>query len=277
MAEPHPPSPAPCGAESSSGQPVTIVPAEREPIIQFRDVRKAFGSKVVYEDLDLDVYEGEVLTIIGGSGTGKSVLLKLLLGLMQVDGGSIRAFGEEITEMGPATLLALRRRIAMLFQGGALFDSMTVEQNLRYPLHEHGWKDRDQVQARVSEVLEMVGLPGVEKLMPAELSGGMKKRVGLARAIAVGPEVILYDEPTTGLDPINIRRINGMIRGMQRRLGVTSVVVTHDMDSAFTVADRFAMVYERRIGFVGTREETEHSEIPWVRDFVVGGRGELED
>jgi len=252
-------------------------PAERESIIQFRGVKKAFGPKVVYDGLDLDVYEGEVLTIIGGSGVGKSVLLKLLLGLMRADGGSIRAFGEEVTEMQPAAMNALRRKIAMLFQGGALFDSMTVEQNIKYPLHEHGWRDPDQIRARVTEVLDMVGMPGVEKLMPAELSGGMKKRVGLARAIAVGPQVILYDEPTTGLDPINIRRINGMIRNMQRRLGVTSIVVTHDMDSAFTVADRFAMVYDARIGFVGSRDETEQSDIPWVRDFVVGGRGELED
>jgi phospholipid/cholesterol/gamma-HCH transport system ATP-binding protein len=164
----------------------------------------------------------------------------------------------------------------MLFQGGALFDSMTVEQNIKYPLREHAWGDEERIQARVDQVLEMVGLPGVEKLYPAELSGGMKKRVGLARAIAIQPDVLLYDEPTTGLDPINIRRINGLIRDLQKRLGVTSIVVTHDMDSAFTVADRFAMIYERKVGFVGTRAETEQSEIPWVKDFIVGGRGVLD-
>jgi phospholipid/cholesterol/gamma-HCH transport system ATP-binding protein len=248
-----------------------------EPLIRFAGVHKAFGPKVIYRDLDLEVYPGEVLTIIGGSGVGKSVMLKLLLGLIAVDAGSIVAFGQEVTALRGAALTALRRRVAMLFQGGALFDSMTVAQNIKYPLLEHGWGDRAAMDARVAEVLEMVGLPGTEALFPAELSGGMRKRVGLARAIAVQPEVILYDEPTTGLDPINIRRINGLIRGLQERLGVTSIVVTHDMDSAFTVADRFAMVREQRIGFSGTRDETERSEIPWVRDFVVGGRGVLHE
>ncbi len=249
----------------------------QEPLIRFRDVYKRFGSKIIYRGLDLDVYPGEVLTIIGGSGVGKSVMLKLLLGLIRLDSGSIAAFGQEITTLSPLHLTAMRRRIAMLFQGGALFDSMTVAQNIKYPMLEHGWGERDVMNARVAEVLEMVGLPGVEQLFPAELSGGMRKRVGLARAIAVEPDVILYDEPTTGLDPINIRRINGLIRSLQRRLGVTSIVVTHDMDSAFTVADRFAMVRDQRIGFTGTRAETERSEIPWVRDFVVGGKGVLED
>ena len=253
----------------------TRVDARHEPILQFQDVHKSFGDKVVYEGLNLDVYEGEVLTIIGGSGVGKSVLLKLLLGLLQVDSGSILAFGEDVTTMGRSDLIAIRHRIAMLFQGGALFDSMTVEQNLKYPLLEHGWTEAERIDARVEEVLTMVGLPGIRRLMPAELSGGMRKRVGLARAIAVSPDVILYDEPTTGLDPINVRRINGMIRDLQARLGVTSVVVTHDMDSAFTVADRFAMVHERRIAWVGSREETEHCELPFVRDFVAGGRGVL--
>jgi phospholipid/cholesterol/gamma-HCH transport system ATP-binding protein len=247
-----------------------------EPLISFRGVHKAFGKKVIYRGLDLDVFPGEVLTIIGGSGVGKSVMLKLLLGLIRVDSGSITAFGEEVTAMSGPALTALRKRVAMLFQGGALFDSMTVAQNIKYPLHEHSWGDAAARDLRVAEVLEMVGLPGSEHLYPAELSGGMRKRVGLARAIAVQPEVILYDEPTTGLDPINIRRINGLIRGLQARLGVTSIVVTHDMDSAFTVADRFAMVREQRIGFTGTRDETEQSEIPWVRDFVVGGRGVLD-
>lgn len=250
--------------------------AAQDVIIRFSGVDKAFGPKQVYQGLDLEVFEGETLTIIGASGVGKSVMLKLLLRLLPTDAGSITAFGEEVTTMPPEGVLALRRRVAMLFQGGALFDSMTVEQNIKYPLREHAWGDEERVQARVSQVLEMVGLPGVEKLMPAELSGGMKKRVGLARAIAVQPDVILYDEPTTGLDPINIRRINGLIKDLQRRLGVTSIVVTHDMDSAFTVADRFAMIYDRKVGFVGTHQETEKCDIPWVRDFIVGGRGTLD-
>jgi phospholipid/cholesterol/gamma-HCH transport system ATP-binding protein len=256
---------------------VPIQQKQAEPLIRFTGVHKRFGSKIIYTGLDLDVYPGEVLTIIGGSGVGKSVMLKLLLGLIRIDAGSITAFGEQVTTMGPAALTGLRKRIAMLFQGGALFDSMTVAENIRYPMLEHAWGDQAARTERVAEVLEMVGLPGIEHLYPAELSGGMRKRVGLARAIAVQPEVILYDEPTTGLDPINIRRINGLIRSLQARLGVTSVVVTHDMDSAFTVADRFAMVRDQRIGYTGTRTETERSEIPWVREFVVGGKGVLED
>jgi len=254
-----------------------LVEKATDPIIRFSGVHKRFGPKIIYSGLDLDVYPGEVLTIIGGSGVGKSVMLKLLLGLIRIDAGSITAFGEEVTTMAPGPLTGLRKRIAMLFQGGALFDSMTVAQNIKYPMLEHGWGDPASRIERVAEVLEMVGLPGVEHLYPAELSGGMRKRVGLGRAIAVQPDVILYDEPTTGLDPINIRRINGLIRSLQRRLGVTSIVVTHDMDSAFTVADRFAMVRDQHIGYTGTRAETEQSEIPWVREFVVGGKGVLDD
>ncbi len=259
---------------SSTPQQVTVA---QDPVIRFRGVCKAFGPKVIYAGLDLDVLPGETLTIIGGSGVGKSVMLKLLLGLLNIDQGSITAFGEEVTAMNAAALARLRQRIAMLFQGGALFDSMTVADNIKYPLLEQSWGDAAKIEARVGEVLEMVGLPGVEHLYPAEISGGMRKRVGLARAIAVGPEVILYDEPTTGLDPINIRRINGLIRHLQARMGVTSIVVTHDMDSAFTVADRFAMVRDQGIAYMGTLKETERCEIPWVRDFVVGGRGMLDE
>jgi phospholipid/cholesterol/gamma-HCH transport system ATP-binding protein len=249
---------------------------DRDVVIRFRGVNKAFGPKVVYEGLDIDVFEGETLSVIGASGAGKSVMLKLLLRLLEADAGSITAFGEEVTTLSPTSVTALRRRVAMLFQGGALFDSMTVEQNIKYPLREHNWGDEERISARVTQVLDMVGMPGVEKLRPAELSGGMKKRVGLARAIAIQPDIILYDEPTTGLDPINVRRINGLIRDLQSRLGITSIVVTHDMDSAFTVADRFAMIYECRMGFVGSRVETEECGLPWVHDFIMGGRGVLD-
>lgn len=248
-----------------------------DPIISVRGVKKAFGSKVIYEDCELDVFPGETLTIIGGSGTGKSVLLKMLIGLLKSDAGSIQAFGTEVTKLGEAGLLPIRRRVAMLFQGAALFDSLTVEQNIKYPLREHRWGTEKQMDERVSEVLDMVGMPNVQKLKPAALSGGMRKRVGLARAIAVQPEVILYDEPTTGLDPINVRRINGLILSLQKKLGVTSIVVTHDMDSCFTVTDRIAMLYERRIAFVGTREETEKCDIRYVREFIAGGRGTLDE
>jgi phospholipid/cholesterol/gamma-HCH transport system ATP-binding protein len=248
-----------------------------EPIISFRGVQKAFGVKVVYEDCTLDVYPGETLTIIGGSGTGKSVLLKMLTGLLQADAGSIVAFGQEITGLDERQMLPLRKRVSMLFQSGALFDSLTVEQNVKYPLREHNWGNEAQMDARVTEVLDMVGMPGTQKLKPAQLSGGMRKRVGLARAIAIQPEVILWDEPTTGLDPINIRRINGLILGLQKKLGVTSIVVTHDMDTCFTVSDRIAMLYERRIAFVGTAEETKRCDIRYVREFVAGGKGTLDE
>jgi phospholipid/cholesterol/gamma-HCH transport system ATP-binding protein len=165
----------------------------------------------------------------------------------------------------------------MLFQGAALFDSMSVADNIKYPLVEHKWGTQAEMDKRVSEVLDMVDMPGVERLKPSELSGGMRKRVGLARAIAMKPEVILYDEPTTGLDPINVRRINGLILSLQKRLGVTSIVVTHDMDSCFTVTDRIAMLYNKRIAFTGTAEETERSEIRYVREFIAGGRGTLDE
>ena len=158
----------------------------------------------------------------------------------------------------------------------ALFDSMTVAENISYPLVEHDWGDEASRAARVTEVLGMVGLPGVEHLYPNEISGGMQKRVGLARAIAERPDIILYDEPTTGLDPINIRRINGLIKQLQRQLGVTSIVVTHDMDSALTISDRFAMVKDRKIAYIGTLQETIDTEIPWLKDFIVGGRGTLD-
>ena len=248
----------------------------REPLIRFAGVQKRFGEKVIYEDATLDIYPGETITILGGSGTGKSVLIKMLIGLLRADAGSIQAFGKEVTRLGEPGLLEVRTRIAMLFQSGALFDSLTVEQNIKYPLREHRWGTDKEMETRVAEVLEMVGMAGSQKLKPAQLSGGMRKRVGLARAIAIQPEVILYDEPTTGLDPINVRRINGLILSLQAKLGVTSIVVTHDMDSCFTVSDRIAMLHERRIAFVGTADETQQCDIPYVREFVRGGKGTLD-
>lgn len=247
------------------------------PIICVKGIKKAFGPKVVYEDATLDIYPGETLTIIGGSGTGKSVLLKMLIGLLRADAGSITCFGQEVTKLDEKEFLPIRRRIAMLFQGAALFDSLTVAQNVKYPLREHGWTQEAEMDARVAEVLELVGLPNSQHLKPAALSGGMRKRVGLARAIAVRPEVILWDEPTTGLDPINIRRINGLILSMQAKLGVTSIVVTHDMDTCFTVSDRIAMLHERKISWVGTADETRACPLKYVSDFIAGGKGTLDE
>lgn len=238
------------------------------PFIEFSGVRKAFGPKVIYEDLTLSVQRGETLTILGGSGTGKSVMLKLLIGLLTADAGSIRFDGQEICGLNEAALLPVRRRISMLFQGGALFDSISVGENVAYPLREHYAWSEAQIRERVREKLAQVGLPGIEDQRPAELSGGMRKRVAIARAIAADPEVLLYDEPTTGLDPINTRRINELIRSIQRDLSVTSLVVTHDMGSAFMVADRMAMLSDRRILATLPREEFRRSRTAAIHDFV---------
>ncbi len=245
-----------------------------EPLIVFSDIWKKFGPTVIYEGLDLVVHRGETITIVGGSGTGKSVLLKCLLGLIRPDRGRVEAFGEEVTGRSEREMRPIRARIGMLFQGAALFDSLTVLENVAYPLRQHGWSDEAAIRSRVAEVLEMVNLPGIEGKWPAELSGGMKKRVGLARAIAIEPEVLLYDEPTTGLDPTNVKRIDQLIIDLQARLGVTSIVVTHDMDSAFRVSDRLAMLYERRIVWTGFKDEVEEAEDPVVRAFIEGNIGE---
>lgn len=243
-------------------------PTPTTPLIEFAGVRKAFGEKVIYEDLTLSVQRGETLTILGGSGTGKSVMLKLLIGLVRADSGSIRFDGQELVGLQEAALLPVRRRISMLFQGGALFDSLSVGENVAYPLREHLHLSEAELRDRVAQKLAQVGLPGIEHMRPAELSGGMRKRVAIARAIAADPEVLLYDEPTTGLDPINTRRINELIRTIQRDLHVTSLVVTHDMASAFMVSDRMAMLSDRRIRATLPRDAFRESQDPAIHDFV---------
>ena len=248
-----------------------------ETIISYRNVTKAFGSNRIYRDITLDIHRGETICVIGGSGTGKSVMMKMLVGLLEPDAGDIEFFGQSIVGLKQHQWLDIRRRVAMLFQGGALFDSLTVGANIQYPMIEHKWGDKSKREKRVTEVLEMVGLGKIEHLYPAEISGGMKKRVALARAIAVEPEVLLYDEPTTGLDPISIRRINGLIRNLQERLNVTSMVVTHEMPSVFTIADRIAMLHDQHIAFVGTPEEAKAITEPWLADFIIGGEGVLNE
>ena len=247
-----------------------------EPIIVFEDVWKAFGPISIYEGLDLTVHKGETLTIVGGSGTGKSVLLKCLLRLLVPDRGRITAFGEEVTGRSEKEMRGIRGRVGMLFQGAALFDSLDVRENIAYPLRQNGWEDEERIGARAAEVLEMVNLPGIERKWPSELSGGMKKRVGLARAIAMEPEVILYDEPTTGLDPTNVKRIDQLILDLQARLGVTSLVVTHDMGSAFRVSDRLAMLYEKKIVWTGWKDEAETASDPIVQSFIHGTIGDAD-
>jgi phospholipid/cholesterol/gamma-HCH transport system ATP-binding protein len=243
-----------------------------EPLIRFRRVRKAFGPKVIYDGLDLDVFHGESLTIIGGSGVGKSVMLKMLMGLLKVDAGAILFHGEDTTKKSGVELGKVRQSIGMLFQGAALFDSISVGANVAYGLHEHFYRQMNETEIaeRVAWALGLVGLPGIEDMRPADLSGGMKKRVGLARAIAIKPEVILYDEPTTGLDPINTTRINHLINGLKRTLNITSIVVTHDMASAFLISDRLAMVHRGRIIAEGTPDEFKSITDQRVADFIHG-------
>lgn len=239
-------------------------------IIEFKKVCKSFGDHHVLENTDLFIEKGETITIIGGSGTGKTVFLKLMLGVMRSDGGHVFFRGENLGGMGELELCKMRSHIGMLFQGSALFDSLTVAENVAYPLREHFDYSEDKLESIVAEKLELVGLPGIASQMPADLSGGMKKRVGLARAIATDPDVILYDEPTTGLDPANTKRICHLIKELQKKLGVTSVVVTHDMEATFSVTDRLAMISDKRFGFVGTKDEALSSKDPLVQNFIQG-------
>ena len=239
-------------------------------MIRIRGLKKKLGAKQVLNGVDLDVETGESIVIMGRSGTGKSVLLKHIIGLMTPDEGSIEVDGVNIVGLSERDLNEIRKRFGMLFQGAALFDSMTVGENVGLALVEHLRLPRPEVRRRVAERLEWVGLTGVEGMKPASLSGGMRKRVGLARAIAMDPRYILYDEPTTGLDPILAGSIGELIKSLQSRLGVTSIVVTHDMASAYKVADRMAMLDGGRIVFSGTPDETRQTRDPLVRQFIEG-------
>lgn len=245
-------------------------------LIEFRKVSKQFGRQVVLNRIDLEVREGESLVIIGASGSGKSVMLKHMVGLLQPDSGEVWFDGKRIDNLSERQLAAIREQFGFLFQMGALFDSMTVEENVAFPLVQHSDSSDEEIAHKVEEHLRMVGLPGVQKKMPAELSGGQRKRVALARAIALGPRVILYDEPTTGLDPIRSDVINELIIKLQRELKVTSVVVTHDMHSAFKIADRIVMLSEGHLIADGTPDQIRDSQDPIVHHFVTGEATEEE-
>ena len=239
-------------------------------MIEVRRVSKTFGSHTVLDHVNLTIKTGETMVIIGRSGTGKSVLLKHLIGLMTPDEGAILVDGVDLTTLSGPELDKLRMKFGMLFQGAALFDSMTAFENVAFPLLEHTTMSTEAIRERVRECLQLVGLRDVDRLYPSELSGGMRKRLGLARALAVSPEIILYDEPTTGVDPIMGDIINDLIVALRDRLKVTSVVVTHDMRSAYKVADRIAMLYNGGIIQVGTPDEIRSSANPVVQQFIRG-------
>jgi phospholipid/cholesterol/gamma-HCH transport system ATP-binding protein len=240
----------------------------RDVFVEFRGVRKSYGEKHVLRGVDLQVYRGEVLVILGGSGTGKSVTLRHMLGLEAPDGGSVLIEEEDITDLPEEELYRVRKKFGMLFQSGALFDSMTVFENVAFPLREHTDMSEEEIGRAVREKLELVNLPNSEHLMPVDLSGGMRKRVGLARSIVLDPKMILYDEPTTGLDPITAQKINELIIDLQAKLNVTSVVVTHDIQSAFSVGDRIAFLNQGVFEWVGSMDSARDSDHPQLREFL---------
>lgn len=239
-------------------------------MIRLENIHVSFGGKPVLVGLNLNIEKGETMAVIGPSGTGKSTLLRLIIGLLKPDEGKVWVLGQDVTAMEEDELNKLRRQMGMVFQYSALFDSMTVGENVAFGLRQHTDMAEGEILSIVRRKLRMVGLWGQENKMPNELSGGMKKRVSLARAIALNPAIVLYDEPTAGLDPIKSAAIDRLIRSTRRHLGVTSVVVTHDMHSAFTVADRMAMISDGSIIETGTVEEIKNSSNPKVQQFIHG-------
>lgn len=242
---------------------------DKKPLIRVRGVSKRYGTKVVHDGIDLDIYRGEVLTLMGGSGSGKSVLLRSLIGLEKPDSGQIFVDDTDVTKLDEDALVEIRKRIAYVFQYGALFDSYTVEENLAYPLREHTELSDAEIKERIKETLTKVGLDGSQPLLPSDLSGGMQRRVGVARSIIMKPEVILYDEPTTGLDPYNTRQVLKIMLDLQKQ-GATTVLVTHDMSSIFKVTDRVAFLRAGKIAALGSADEIEQSREPVLRGFIQG-------
>ncbi len=240
----------------------------KKEIIKIINLYKSFKNKEVLRGINLTVYEGESLVIIGGSGAGKSVLIKNIIGLLKPEKGSIIINGVDVTKISKKKWVEIRKNFGMLFQNAALFDSMTVFENVAFPLFEHTKLSKSEIEKIVKEKLALVGLKGIEKLYPSELSGGQRKRVGLARALALNPKIILYDEPTTGLDPIVGESINKLIIKLRDNLNVTSITITHDMKSAYEIANRIAMIYEGKIIEVGTPEEIKNTKNEIVRNFI---------
>ena len=243
---------------------------DKKKIIELINVHKTFGQKVVHNGVDLDVFEGEKITVLGGSGSGKSVLLKEINGLLSPDSGKVVIDGGDITTMPESELINVRKNIGMLFQGSALFDSLPVRDNVAYTLVENSSLSKEEIDKVVKKKLALVGLPDIEDKMPGDLSGGMKKRVGLARALAKTPKILLYDEPTTGLDPPNIIRINDLIIDMNKKFNITSVIITHDIESAFAVSDRIAFLHDGKIVFVGSVEDAKNTDNKELHNFING-------
>jgi len=255
---------------SKRAQDNSVPRKEATAMVAVRGLTKRIGRQEILRGVDLNVTTGETLAIIGRSGGGKTVLLKHLIGLMRPDEGEIWIDGQNIIGLSERQLAAVRRKVGILFQGNALFDSMTVEENIAFPLCEGGERDPKILRQKIGEILEVIELEGQQKKMPVNLSGGMKKRVGLARAIINRPGCILYDEPTAGLDPVVSDSINHLIRRLQKRFQVTSVVVTHDMKSALHVADQIAYLHQGRVYFLGPPEEIQRSDDPLIQDFLLG-------
>jgi phospholipid/cholesterol/gamma-HCH transport system ATP-binding protein len=245
-----------------------------EPFIRVRDLHQKLGGRVVLRGVDLDVMRGETLVLLGTSGAGKSVLLKHLPGLMRPDSGSVQIDGIEISGMNERELAPIRRKVGIMFQGGALFDFMSVGDNVAFPLREAGMRDGPELQERVAGALEIVRLGGEERKMPAELSGGMRKRVALARAVVGRPACVLYDEPHAGLDPVTGDKIDHMIKCLQREQGMTNVIITHEMRSVFRIADRIAFLREGQVDWLGSPEAFQQAREPHLRAFLEGDSGQ---
>jgi phospholipid/cholesterol/gamma-HCH transport system ATP-binding protein len=239
-----------------------------EIALQIQDVYKSFGEKSVHRGVTLDLHRGEIIALFGGSGTGKSVILRSIIGLERPDSGQIIFNGQDLTKLSERKLIGPRTKIAYVFQNGALFDSLTVEENISYPLREHTRLSASDIHDRVNAMLELIDMKGSNELLPAELSGGMQKRAGLARATVLNPEIILFDEPTAGLDPMNTKRLLDNIKTLKSKSGVTGIFVTHDIPAAFEIADRIAILYNGKIHVLDTLENIKRSKDPVVLSFL---------
>ena len=242
----------------------------REAVIKIENLVKEFGGMRVLDGINLEVYKGETLVIVGGSGCGKSTLLRHIIGQLRPDSGKVYLFGEDITKINEDEMDRLKKRFGMLFQSAALFDSLTVEENIALPMMEHTKLDEHIIKIMVKMKLNQVGLRGFGHLMPSQLSGGMRKRVGLARAVALDPEIIFYDEPSAGLDPVVTAVVDKLIIDLANALSITSVVVTHDMNSVFRIADRIVMLYKGKVLQIGTKEEIKNSKNEYIQQFING-------